>query len=180
MIQTKRLQFVACEKRHLEAFSRGRSELTTVLQVTLPDSWPTFPEAFSLPDNPPSDENQQPDEWGGFFFIQPQDRVLVGNGGFHGTPDATGCVEIGYEIASEYWNRGFATEAVRGMLDYAFTHEQIKAVIAHTLAVSNASNNVLQKVGMTFVEEIDAGEEGKIWQWRINKEDYRPTDHQNG
>jgi RimJ/RimL family protein N-acetyltransferase len=67
------------------------------------------------------------------LFIQ-KNEVLVGNGGFTGSPDESGTVEIGYEIASEYWNRGFATEVAQGMIDYAFAHEDVKAVIAHTLA----------------------------------------------
>jgi [ribosomal protein S5]-alanine N-acetyltransferase len=49
------------------------------------------------------------------------------------------------------------------LIDYAFKQEGVKAVTAHTLAQRNASNNVLQKVGMKFVAELDDSGQGKIW-----------------
>lgn len=171
MIKTKRFQLITVELPHLQAFAQGKASLGEILQVSVPESWPMFPEAFSLPSEP-SDAARLPDEWGGYFFIDPQERVLVGNGGFKGAPDASGSVEIGYEIASEYWNRGYATEIVGGMLDFAFAHADVKTVMAHTLGKPNASNNVLQKVGMTFVSEIVDPDDGPIWQWQINGDAY--------
>ena len=67
----------------------------------------------------------------------------------------------------------FSFSLSRGMIDYAFTHEEVNAVIAHTLAEKNASTNVLQKVGMTFSTELDNPEVGKIWRWQIARDDYR-------
>ena len=82
---------------------------------------------------------------------------------------------LAYEIASEYWNRGLATEAAQGMIDYAFSHEEVRAVIALTLAQINASSRVLQKVGMKFIAEVDDPEEGKIWRWQISRDEYHPA-----
>jgi [ribosomal protein S5]-alanine N-acetyltransferase len=171
MIKTNRFQLIAVKLPHLQAFAQGKDRLAALLQVTVPDSWPTFPEAFGLPEDASADESAF-GEWGGYFFIHAQDRVLVGNGGFKGRPDASGAVEIGYEIASEYWNRGYATEIVRGMLDFAFAHADVKTVMAHTLGTPNASNNVLQKVGMKFASEMVDPDEGAIWQWQINRDEY--------
>lgn len=169
MIQTARLQLIPSERQHSEAFQRGKPDLAALLGVALPDGWPTFPEAF-IP--PPPDAPAPPAEWLGYFFIDPQEKTLVGNGGFTGQPDASGTVEIGYEIATAYQNRGFATEAARGLLDYAFAQPQVNAVIAHTLAAPNASNNVLQKIGMTFDAELPEPELGTIWRWRITRPTY--------
>jgi [ribosomal protein S5]-alanine N-acetyltransferase len=47
----------------------------------------------------------------------------------------------------------------------------VQAVIAHTLAEINASNRVLQKVGMKFVAAVDDLEEGKIWRWQIRRDE---------
>jgi RimJ/RimL family protein N-acetyltransferase len=172
MIQTINLQLLPIERIHIEAFLRSKSELAALLKVAVPASWPHFPEAFSLPpDEPPP----APTDWHGYFFIYPKESVLVGNGGFHGQPDESGTIEIGYEIASEYWNRGFATEAAHALVDDAFAHEEVHAVIAHTLAEKNASNSVLQKVGLKFVSELDDPEEGKVWRWQITKGEYDLT-----
>lgn len=159
MIKTGRLLLLPVKRIHKEAFSRSKRELAGLLQVTVPESWPHFPEAFSLT----HEVGESARNWNGYFFIHSKDKALVGNGGFVGSPDKSGIVEIGYEIADEYWNRGFATEAVRGMIGYAFKHEEVNAVIAHTLAENNASNSVVEKVGMKFIVDLDNPEVGKIW-----------------
>ncbi len=174
-MQTNNLRLIPVERVHVEALSRNRHELAAILGVTVPDGWPHFPEAFSLPADESPRSEQSPTEWPGYFFIHPQERALVGNGGFTGEPDDSGTVEIGYEIAPEHRDRGFATEAARAMIDYAFAHEEVRAVIAHTLAETNASNSVLRKVGMTFVAETDHPEVGKTWRWRISRNQYHST-----
>ena len=173
VIKTTNLQLLICERVHVEALLRSKSELAEILNVAVPEGWPYFPEAFSLPLDESLVSDLHPTDWNGYFFIHPKDAVLVGNGGFKGEPDNSGQIEIGYEIASEYWNRGFATEAVQGMIDYAFAHEQVQIVVAHTLTETNASNRVLQKVGMRFISEIDDPDDGKIWRWQISRDEYR-------
>jgi len=111
-------------------------------------------------------------DWPGLFFIHPAMKTLVGSGGFKGGPDDAGVVEIGYEIASEYWNRGFGTEAARGMADIAFSRAEVQVVMAHTLAETNASNRILQKLGMKFVAEIVDPDDGPIWRWHLSRAEY--------
>lgn len=178
MITTKNLRLVVIRRDHIEAFQRNKSDLGQLLGVAIPDGWPEFPEALSklMPLLDPGGESlpasSSPSGWHGYFFIHPGQNVLVGNGGFKGPPDESGTVEIGYEIAVEYRNRGFATEAARGMIEYAFSHEEVQAVSAHTLAVTNASNAVLEKAGMRFNGERADPEEGTVWRWQIRRADY--------
>ncbi|MBD2113216.1 MULTISPECIES: GNAT family N-acetyltransferase [Cyanophyceae] len=174
MIKTKNLQLRAVKPIHVELFWRNRDELAILLQTTLPKNWPHFSEAFSPNANETADANSGLTHWCGYFFIWPAGGVLVGNGGFKGPPDRSGTVEIGYEIAADYWNRGFATEAAQGMIDYAFAQREVQTVIAHTLAEENASNRVLQKVGMRYVAEVDNSELGKIYRWQISRKEYKP------
>ena len=173
MIQTSNLQLLPVEGIHVEALLRGKSELAALLQVRVPDGWPHFPDSLSALESHASTLREA--DWHGYFFLYPKDRVLVGSGVFKGPPDDSGTVEIGYEIASEYWNRGLATEAAQGMIDYAFSHQEVQAVIAHTLAQTNASNRVLQKVGMKFMAEVDDPDEGKVWRWQISRDEYHPA-----
>src|ERR687889_2227682 len=173
-IRTYSLRLIAVEPFHVEALSRDKRELAEVLGVAVPDGWPQFPEAFAPPEDGGSSRSERPPtDWRDYFFVHPRGRALVGNGGFTGDPDDSGVVEIGYEIAPEHRNRGFATEAAQAMIGYAFAHEEVRAVVAHTLAETNASNAVLRKVGMSFVAEVDDPEVGKVWQWQISREEHR-------
>jgi RimJ/RimL family protein N-acetyltransferase len=172
-IRTDSLRLIAVEPFHAEALSRDKRELAEVLGVAVPDDWPQFPEAFAPLDGGPRRSERPPTDWRDYFFVHPRGRALVGNGGFAGGPDDSGVVEIGYEIAPEHQNRGFATEAARAMIDYAFAHEEVTAVVAHTLAETNASNAVLRKAAMSFVAEVPDPEVGKVWRWRISRDEHR-------
>lgn len=166
MPTTKTIDLVKWNIDHLKALHQSKEALGERLQVSIPTGWPQFAEAFALPTNE-AETARLNSEWGGYFFINPEAKALVGSGGFHGEPDAMGDVEIGYEIASEYHNRGYGTQAARALMDLAFEHVGVRSVSATTLAEINASNRVLQKLGMTFAAEVDDAENGKLWRWQF-------------
>lgn len=151
---------------HKRALQQGRAALEALLGLPLPESWPEFPEAF-VPDTVPPEAEPA---WPGFFFLAgPTPWALVGNGGFAGPPTAQGVVEIGYEIAPSCRNRGYATAAARELVQLAFERPGIHAVVAHTLAAPNASNAVLQKLGMVFTAELPNPEVGRVWRWELTR-----------
>jgi [ribosomal protein S5]-alanine N-acetyltransferase len=157
-----RIELVKVEMSHQVAMQSDKSNLETLLNVSIPDGWPQFPEAFD-----PAHETST--IWPSYFFLYPPERSLVGNGGFAGTLNEAGEIEIGYEIAPRFQNRGFATAAVKELLNYAFSRNEVRAVVAHTLAEENASNALLKKVGMSFVAEMPNPEVGVVWRWRISR-----------
>lgn len=171
MIQTENLQLIPCELIHLETFLRDKKELASILNVAVPDSWPQFTDAM-----PYAYKQLKADPslfgWWTYLFIHPVERSLVGSGGYKGKADSSGMVEIGYEIAAEYRNRGLATEAAWGLVRYAFSQEQITTVDAHTLAEINPSTSVLKKVGMKHMGIARDPGFGEIWHWRLTREDY--------
>jgi RimJ/RimL family protein N-acetyltransferase len=158
MEDTERLRYVPIGPPHRQAFAAGA--LAELLGVSIPAAWPKFPEIFA-PGAADADA-----AWNGFLFVNRRAGVLVGNGGFYGPPNAAGEVEFGYEIAPEHQNRGYATEAVFGFIDFAFADARVLLVIAHTLAQKNASNAVLIKAGLEFVAELPNAELGKVWRWQ--------------
>lgn len=58
-----------------------------------------------------------------------------------------GRYELGYWIARPYWGRGFATEAARRLLDYAFGVVRAEAVEAGWFHDNAPSGRVLAKLG---------------------------------
>jgi RimJ/RimL family protein N-acetyltransferase len=80
----------------------------------------------------------------------PPTTVLVGGGGFTGPPE-DGRVEIGYHVRETSRRRGYAAEAVRALLDWAFAHIEVREVIAETVADNRASMGLLKKLGFTQV-----------------------------
>ena len=171
MIETENLKLIPCELSHFEAILKDPRRLEQMLDVGLTECWLVFPEAMQsgyeyLKANPSALG------WWTYLFIHSKDKSLIGNGGFAGLPDESGMVEIGYAIAPAYRNRGLASEAAQGLVDYAFTQQQIKMVDAHTLAATNASTKVLEKIGMKRIGTTHDPDEGEVWHWRLMREDY--------
>jgi aminoglycoside phosphotransferase (APT) family kinase protein/RimJ/RimL family protein N-acetyltransferase len=50
------------------------------------------------------------------------DRLLIGDTGFHGPPNAIGQVEVGYQILRPFRHHGYAVEAVGVLIDWAARH----------------------------------------------------------
>jgi [ribosomal protein S5]-alanine N-acetyltransferase len=171
IIETVNLRLVPCELAHLEAFMRDKQELERMLSVTVPDTWPEFPETVPrvhefLKSDPSSIE------WGYHLFIHAKDRALIGEGGYKGKPDKDGMVEIGYAIVPEHRRRGFAFEAAKGLTTHAFSHAEVNIVQAHTLKDGTASINVLTKLGMKFAGTAEDPDEGEVLRWMIERRDY--------
>jgi len=61
---------------------------------------------------------------------------------------SVGKADLGYWIGKPYWNSGYATEAVRALLAYAFNDLDLSKITARHLARNPASGRVMQKVGM--------------------------------
>lgn len=58
--------------------------------------------------------------------------------------------EIGYALARVHWNRGYATEAARAVIDAAFeAHADLNRVHARADVDNRGSQRVMEKVGMT-------------------------------
>jgi ribosomal-protein-alanine N-acetyltransferase len=111
-----------------------------------------------------------PDPWvHGFSMLQSTTGVMVGQCGFKGPPDEDGMVEIAYGVASDQEGKGYATEAARALLAYAFRLDGVKLVRAHTLPASNASKRVLAKCGFQYVGEINDPEDGLVCRFETTR-----------
>jgi RimJ/RimL family protein N-acetyltransferase len=56
--------------------------------------------------------------------------------------------ELGYWVGKPFWNRGYATEAARALLDYGFRELKLNKVHAAHMARNPSSGRVMEKVGM--------------------------------
>lgn len=56
--------------------------------------------------------------------------------------------DVGYVLAREFWNKGFMSEALRAVMDTAFTLENVYRVGALCDVDNTASARVMEKAGM--------------------------------
>lgn len=94
-------------------------------------------------------------EWYAAWMIETIDKTHIGDLCFKGI-GAGGNPEIGYGILEEFRGRGYAVEAVKLALAWAFRHPGIVAVEAETDPDNAASQKVLIKCGFRPSGEIGA------------------------
>ena len=61
-----------------------------------------------------------------------------------------GAAEIGYWLGVPYWNHGYATEAVRAVIDHAFRDLEHEVLQAGARVSNPASRRVLEKCGFQW------------------------------
>ena len=80
-------------------------------------------------------------------FVIMLDGTLIGACGID--PRADG-LELGYWLGVPYWGQGYATEAVRAMIDHAFGDLQQETLQAGARVSNPASRRVLEKCGFQW------------------------------
>lgn len=86
-------------------------------------------------------------QWGLFQIILRETGEVIGDIGFHGPPDATGTVEIGYGIVEQYRGRGLAGESAAAICALAWSRPEVSRIIARTEEANAASAGVLRHAG---------------------------------
>ncbi len=171
LIHTQRLRLMTFELAHLDAIVRDPISLGDLLRVTIPCGWPTVPAAYRhalalLKKDPLRSYSG----WWLYIFVNPAQQVLVGCGGFKAAPDADGVVEIGCEIAPALRRQGFATEALRSLINYACTRPRVNAIDAYSKAARGRQSGLLQAVGMKRIGEALDSKAGCVWHWRVRSD----------
>jgi ribosomal-protein-alanine N-acetyltransferase len=173
MIRTERLELMPATPGLLAAALEGTVALGAGLSAIVPPTWP--PEFL----DPPALEftrarlAEAPDDgdWWMYFIVLPAAagrRVLVGTAGYKGPP-ADGTVEVGYGIVIDHQRRGYASEAVRGLVARAFGEPQVQRVIAETLPELTPSIGVLRKCGFELIGE---GSEPGVIRFQLTRAAY--------
>jgi RimJ/RimL family protein N-acetyltransferase len=76
--------------------------------------------------------------------------LIIGTAGYKGPPDATGTVEIGYSVVLAHQRRGYASEAVQGLIARAFAEATVRRVVAETYPELAPSLGVMAKNGLVY------------------------------
>ncbi len=93
--------------------------------------------------------NHLVEDFGFYLVVRAEDTLVVGEIGFVGPP-ADGAVTIGYAIVPGERRQGYATEAIRGLSEWALQQPGVGEVQAQTLPDNEPSTRALLRAG--FVE----------------------------
>ncbi len=156
-LDTERLELIPFNSDLIKLLVADRAAFAEKLAVQLPADWPDpdHNRVFRT-DAWIARQDRSGDDWGGYLAILKAGRIVIGYPGFIGAPDGEGAVEVGYSIAESYQGQGFATEAVRALIEWALRQPQVKQVTAGCDADNYASRRVLEKLGLQIVAQDGA------------------------
>lgn len=146
-LQTPRLLLKGLTTADAEALFAYRS----LPEITRFQGWApiSVDEAVRFVEQDICHEINQPDTWFQIGIFLRENQTMIGDMGLHFLigEQANNSVEIGITVAPGFQGRGFASEAVRGMLDFLFDTLQKKNVVASVDPQNESSMALMRRVG---------------------------------
>jgi RimJ/RimL family protein N-acetyltransferase len=160
VFESERLYLRELTSNDAESFYRLNSD-TEVLKYTGDSSFKDVQEAKRFL------ENYNPYikyGYGRWAVIRKIDSEFIGWCGLKYHPEIDE-VDLGFRLFKKFWNQGYATEAAKSSIDYAFNYLKINQLIGRVELENKASIQVLKKIGFELLREFDF--EGKPGLWFV-------------
>lgn len=90
-----------------------------------------------------------------WMIIKKDSNEIIGDVGFKGFSSISSSCDIGYGLAVEHRKKGFASEAIKAMLDWAFSVDGIDEVTASCLIQNLDSKKLLERFHFKTIAQDD-------------------------
>lgn len=163
-LATAHLELWPCSAAECRASLEGPGALAAELGMAVPETWPPAELEATLAYHGSilaGGEGRR--GWGIWLLALRDERCLVGSIGFKGRPDRSRCVEVGYGIEPGFRRRGFATEALACLVEWAWT-QGVARIVAECHEDNRASAGVLERTGLHPYER-----RGKMLWWELRR-----------
>ncbi len=166
MVETDRLIIIPLNYEQLDLYLQANGRLEKLLQLTdngrmiAPDV-KEMVATFTLP------KMKKAGAANYLFYtfwivVERSTKIIVAELGFKGEPNQKGEIEIGYGTMPDHRGKGFMTEAVGGMINWAKAQPGVQFVLAETDEKNTASVKIVQKNNFQFLYR-----KGKMFWWKI-------------
>ncbi|MES2650292.1 MAG: GNAT family N-acetyltransferase [Bacteroidota bacterium] len=85
------------------------------------------------------------------MVVKKDQMLIIGDVGFKGRPGVTRQVDIGYGIVASERKRGYAFEATKGLINWAFLSDKVDYITAKSLILNIDSIQILKKLSFSEV-----------------------------
>jgi len=80
--------------------------------------------------------------------------------------------ELGYRLKQKYWGQGFATEGSLELIRKGFEELQVPKIVAIADPSNGASRRVMEKAGLSFVEEYPESDDFIVVKYALSQAHY--------
>ena len=138
-----------------------REQAARILGAALSEEWPQPDLLDVLPRQAAA--SPETGRFGIWVMIERGSETVVGDVGFHGPPDESGSIELGYAVVPVRRRRGYATEAAGALVAWALGQPGVRVVVAGCDLGNAASIGTLERIGFRRTGEAN----GEI-RWRFD------------
>lgn len=96
--------------------------------------------------------------YGNYTVIRKSDQTKMGTSGIYARPGMED-VDIGFSMLPEYMGNGYSFEAAKKIMEIAKLEFNIKKITAITTHENIASQNLIQKLGLQYIQDIKMDDE---------------------
>lgn len=121
----------------------------------------------------------------GWVITRKGDGQFIGQCNIDTLPEATE-VELAYLLGKPYWGQGYATEAARAAVRFAFEHTTWNRIVAAVVPANIASRRVLDHLGFVYEKDVNyyemTGSDGIVMDdpivayYALRREQFAPGD----
>jgi ribosomal-protein-alanine N-acetyltransferase len=161
IIRTPRLELVPLPPEAIQhLLKRERAEAEGILQLELPVEFPTHDDLDGFLPIQLDRMLAHPDRraWTARLITTSNPKEVIGHAGFHGPPEVIGRAEIGYTVFQAFRGKGYAKEAAKALIDWAFEQGQ-REVFASVSPGNATSLGVVRALGFiqvgTQIDDVD-------------------------
>lgn len=90
-----------------------------------------------------------------WMIIKKETREIIGDCGFKGYNFITRNADIGYGIIEDEQKKGFAMEATKTLINWAFSDNDLEEITAACLKENTSSSKLLQKLNFQIIDQND-------------------------
>ncbi len=112
--------------------------------------------------------------YGLFSVLRKPDGLLIGDCGLELLDDDPGVAELGYDLRSDHWGRGLATEAAAAVRDYAFRSLGLPRLVSLIRRGNEASRRVAEKIGMRHADDL-VRDGRRYWRYALDRDETTPS-----
>lgn len=91
--------------------------------------------------------------WYRFAIVLKETNELIGTALIY-FEEEVDCWEIGYNLGKEYWSKGYTTEAMKRVMEFAIEELGISQIVGRYAKENPASGNVMKKLGFQYEKDI--------------------------
>lgn len=114
------------------------------------------------------------EDWYRFAIVLKETNELMGTALIY-FEEEVDCWEIGYNLGKEYWSKGYTTEAMKRVMEFAIEELGISQIVGRYAKENPASGNVMKKLGFQYEKDIPyACNEGAVIREGIQCRFYNP------